>query len=366
VRTVGVEEELLIVEPTTGEAMALASLLLEGALAAPAPLAGDRIQHELQEQQIEIDSRPHLSLGALADDLRQWRAAADRAARLTGARVAALGTSPLPVVPTTVPSSRYRAMAERFALLEHEQLTCGCHVHVSVDSDDEAVAVADRIRVWMPVLTALSSNSPFWQGRDTGYASYRSQVWARWPSSGPIEVQGGAATYRSLVADLLRSEAVMDEGMVYFDVRVSAKYPTVEVRVCDVCLWLDDAVVIAGLVRALVETAAAEWRAGLPPPAVPAGVIRAAAWHASRWGAGADLVHPRDGVPRPAAEVVGALMEYVGRALADDGDAALVAEGLDRIMARGSGASRQRSASAGTAGLAGAVFDAVECTHDGT
>ncbi|HEV7196165.1 MAG TPA: glutamate-cysteine ligase family protein, partial [Pedococcus sp.] len=154
-RTVGVEEELLIVEPATGEALALASLLLDAVPPAPGAAVGGRMQHELQEQQIEIDSRPHLTLSGLAKDLREWRLAADASARRAGARVAALGTSPLEVVPTTVPTPRYRRMADRYALLEHEQLTCGCHVHVSVESDEEAVAVIDRIRVWLPVLLAL-------------------------------------------------------------------------------------------------------------------------------------------------------------------------------------------------------------------
>lgn len=365
-RTVGVEEELLIVEPGAGEPVALASLILDTREPPPGPVAGGGIEHELQEQQLEIGSRPHLTLSGLARDLRQWRRNADDSARRAGARVAALGTSPLVVDPTTVPTRRYRSMAERYALLEHEQLTCGCHVHVSVESDAEAVAVIDRIRVWLPVLTALSSNSPYWQGRDTGYASYRSQVWARWPSSGPIEVQGSPEAYRDLIRGLLRTEAVMDDHMVYFDARLSATYPTVEVRVSDVCLWLHDTVVLAGLVRALVETAAAEWRDGRPAPAVPAAVIRAAAWHASRWGVTADLVHPRDGVPRPAEEVVRDLVASVGSALEACGDAGFVVKGIDRLLARGSGAERQRSAVRGSGELAGAVLDAIECTHDET
>jgi carboxylate-amine ligase len=364
VRTVGVEEELLIVDPARGVPLALASRLLDLPSApAPATVFGG-LQHELKEEQIETDSEPHRTLAGLATDLREWRLAADARARSAGARVAALGTSPLAVVPTTVPGQRYRTISERYAALEHEQLTCGCHVHVSVESDEEAVAVIDRIRVWLPVLTALSANSPFWQGRDTGYASYRSRVWARWPSWGPIEVQGSVAAYRSLVSGLLRSEAIVDEGMVYFDARLSATYPTVEVRVCDVCLRLEDSVVLAGLVRALVETAADEWRAGRPPPSVTAGVLRAAAWHGSRWGVGAQLVHPREGMPRPAGEVVGDLVAHASAALERYGDAAFVVKGLDRLMARGNGADRQRATGLGRAGLVGAVLDAIERTHD--
>ena len=98
---------------------------------------------------------------------------------------------------------RYEAMAVRFGLTAHEHLTCGCHVHVSVDSEAEAVGVLDRIRIWIPILLAISANSPFWQGSDTGYESYRSQVVRRWPSSGPTDVFGSVANYRDLVSGMI-------------------------------------------------------------------------------------------------------------------------------------------------------------------
>ena len=116
-----------------------------------------------------------------------------------GARVAALATSPLPVEPVPTEGDRYARMLDAFGLTAREMLTCGCHVHVSVADDDEGVAVLNRIRCWLPVLTALTANSPFWQGEDTGYASFRSQAWHRWPSAGPNEVFADAAEYHRLI-----------------------------------------------------------------------------------------------------------------------------------------------------------------------
>ncbi|GMA86884.1 hypothetical protein GCM10025868_21340 [Angustibacter aerolatus] len=191
------------------------------------------------------------------------------------------------MTPSTTSSERYLWMAERFGLTQAEQATCGCHVHVSVDSDDEAIGALDRLRVWLPVLTALSANSPSWQGRDTGYASFRSQAWGRWPSAGPIEVLGSAAAYRALVERLLGTGVLLDEGMLYLDARPSARYPTLEIRVADVCLDVDDAVLLAALARGLVETSAARWRDDEPPPDVPAALLRLAGWQAARHGVGA-------------------------------------------------------------------------------
>ena len=103
-------------------------------------------------------------------------------------------------------------MLDTFGLTARDMLTCGCHVHVSVADDEEGVAVLNRIRVWLPVLTAMTTNSPFWQGQDTGYASYRSQVWRRWPSAGPTDVFPDAAAYHRLVDDVLATDTMLDAG----------------------------------------------------------------------------------------------------------------------------------------------------------
>ena len=203
-----------------------------------------------------------------------------------GVEIAALGTSPLPVDPSLTPSRRYERMAERFGLTVKEQLTCGCHVHVAVDSDDEGVAVVDRVRPWLAPLLAVSANSPFWQGRDSKYASFRSQVWARQPSAGPTELFGSARAYRETMQAVIDSEVLLDPGMIYFDARLSERYPTVEVRVADVCLDADDAVLVAAVCRALVETAVREWRAGRPAGQIRTELLRLAMWRAGRSGPG--------------------------------------------------------------------------------
>ena len=151
-------------------------------------------------------------------------------------------------------------MARAFGLTAQEQLTCGCHVHVQVESDEEGVAVLDRIQPWLATLLALSANSPFWQGVDSSYASFRYQAWGRWPCSGPTEWFGSAEASHETVGQMVRTGTLLDTGMVYFDARLSQHYPTLEVRIADVCLRHEDAVLIAALVRALVETEARAWQ----------------------------------------------------------------------------------------------------------
>jgi glutamate---cysteine ligase / carboxylate-amine ligase len=171
-RTVGVEEELLLVEPGTGQPLAVAETALGAGQQEETELA-----FELQRQQLETNTTVCHDLGELAREVRRCRSLAAEAAAEAGARVAALGTSPAPVLPQLVREGRYLRMARVFGITAEEQLTRGCHVHVGISSADEAVAVLDRIGPWLAVLLALSANSPFWQGRDTSYASFRYQAW---------------------------------------------------------------------------------------------------------------------------------------------------------------------------------------------
>ena len=377
----GVEEELLVVDPggtpvpLAAAALRIAARRGEGETVEAHDRADEdenavedddaRLVPELKAQQLELGTHVCSTLTEVAAQLRHWRARADAAAATVGARVAALATSPVPVQPLATPNRRYQRMAEAFGLTTDEALTCGSHVHVSVADDEEGVAVLDRIRVWLPVLTALTGNSPFWSGRDTGYASYRSQVWNRWPSAGPNELFGTPAAYHRLVDDLLATDTVLDDGMVYFDARLSATWPTVEVRVSDVALRVQDAVLLAGLVRGLVETAAGDWRSGRPAPDVRAEVLRVAGWRAGRSGLVGELVHPGTGRPAPAAEVVAALVDHVRDALDDSGDLPLVQRSVADLLARGTGADLQRGVLTETGDLAAVVRAAVAATHGG-
>ena len=358
-RSVGVEEELLIVEPGTGRPQALASAVIRaagpgaeepgsGELCADERSAGEPdavqpLEFELQKQQLEIDTRPCYSLDELSRELRRCRATAAAAAARAGVTVAALGTSPVAVHPEVVPTRRYQAMAEAFGLTAQEQLTCGCHVHVGISSAEEGIAVLDRIQPWLATLLALSANSPFWQGVDSAYASFRYQAWGRWPCSGPTYQFGSVDVYQATVQQMIDTETLLDSGMVYFDARLSQHYPTIEVRIADVCQHAEDAVLIAALIRALVETEARNWQAGRSDPPARTEQLRLARWRASRSGLDDVLINPVTLRPDNAAAVAGLLVEHVRDALADAGDTLLVAGLLDAVLRRGNGAAAQRS-----------------------
>ncbi len=340
-RTFGVEEELLIVHPVTGEPLALADALLAGH---HQPASATSLSHELKLEQIETQTRPCHSYGDLLHQIRRGRAMANEAARPHGARVVAIATSPLDSNTHTTPDPRYAAMLDRFGIIATEQLTCGFHVHTSVESPEEGVVVLDHIRDKLAVLTALTANSPYWRGLPTGFDSYRTQAWNRWPTSGPSGVFGSLTAYRRIVNRLLETGVILDEGMIYFDARISRNHPTVEVRVADVCLRAEDAALIAVLVRALVETASLEMLDGVEPTAVPTALLRMASWQASNAGLRGELLDFGDFRPQPAADVVWALVDYVSPVLDDQGELELVKTGISELLERGNGAHEQREA----------------------
>jgi carboxylate-amine ligase len=274
-----------------------------------------------------------------------------------GVRVAALATSPTPVSPTPTYDERYLQMMVDYAATAREQLTCGCHVHVGIESRAEGIAALNGIQPWLSCILAISTNSPFWQGLDTGYASYRRMVWDRWPSAGPTVGFADPDEYDATVTALMNANVLLDRGMVYFDARLSAHYPTVEIRVADVGLAPDSALVVAALGRALVDSAASgdgDW------PVARVELLRGAAWRAARSGLTGDLIDPVNGQSLAAQSRLQQLVDRVTPSLRRHGDLALVEAALEELLRTGTGAELQRAAYATRNDLADVVADAVD------
>ncbi len=333
-RKIGVEEELMLVDPETGYLTAVSG---------PAALAKEddttEVAQELFLQQLETSTSPCTDADDLAAEIRAGRRAVGEAAAAAGARAVAMATPVLAEESEDfTPKSRYRRIQDEYGEMSRQMLVCAMHMHVEVADDDEAVHVVDHIRPWLPLLIAIAANSPYWQGRDTGHASWRSQVWSRWPTAGPGQPFGDVATYRSVSERMLAWGGGLDKGMLYYDVRLAEDFPTVEIRVADVTTDVDDAVLVALLARALVATVAKDdsvpvWRADL---------LQVAGWRAARFGLGADLVHPKRLELAPPREVLEATVDFTRDALAEAGDLDRVVESFERVLARGTGSTRQR------------------------
>ena len=346
-RTVGVEEELLLVDPHTRAISARSAEVRKhnrehGGGRRPRA-ASDELDQELFLHQLETRTDPATKMADIRSQLVAARRTAGQAADAAGLGVIACGIVPLAGAgPQVSANDRYRAMVETFGETARTGSTCGTHVHVEIASREEGVGVIDRIVPWLPALVAIGANSPFFDGHDTRYASWRSQAWLRWPTAGATEAFESVAGYEQASLDLLMTGAARDEGMLYYDARLSVRQPTVEVRVVDACTDPDDIVLAAALVRGLVATAADEWARGEPVQRWRAELMRACHWRAARLGLSSTLVHPRERRLRPARAVLEALVDHVRDQLEEAGDLELVRDGVDRVL-QACGATRQRA-----------------------
>ena len=337
--TLGAEEELHLFEPATGALAPNAPRLLRR-------LPSKSFSAELQRSTVEMNTATTSTLQELHDEIVHLRAELRAVAAEFGLAVASVGMAPQATDDDfeLTMRGRFSRMHEEYRLLVDEQLICGYQVHVGVDDRDLAVRVTSRLGETLPVLLALSASSPFWRGRDTGYASMRTMIWQRWPTSGGFDRLETMEQYEGMIADLVRTGVISDAKMAYFDVRPSTHVPTLELRTCDACPLVDDAVLIAGLFRAAVAQGAEDEEAGRPLSTRPAPVQRAALWRAARSGLGGELLGAGAAPqPRPSVEVVRDLVARLRPQLEAFGDWETVNELAEAALVRGCSASRQRT-----------------------
>ncbi|MFE0737236.1 glutamate--cysteine ligase [Streptomyces sp. NPDC058855] len=338
---IGVEEEFHVIDVESGELVPRADAILSRLTRHTGAYT-----RELAQSAVESNSGVHTSLQDLWADLSTSRRRLDRAAASQGLAVAAVGTAPLTrlgTVPTTV-DERYLHMTDEYRRLVGEQLICGAQVHVDVPDRDTAVRAMCAVGPWLPVLLALSASSPYWLGTDTGYASWRTMVWQRWPTSGPAGCFADAAAYDRAIQELISSGVISDPGMIYHDIRPSSHLPTLELRVCDACPRVETVVLIAALFRALVVDACAAVR-----ETGDAGCdgrhewLRTATWRAARSGLEGDLVDPETRLAAPAPAVVRSLLRKVRPTLEEFGDWEATLSLAEDALARGSAAAVLRA-----------------------
>lgn len=340
--TIGVEEEYQIVHPGTRELRSRAARIL---LKAEQVVGGD-VQSELYQSQIEIGTKICHTLPEVRAELVRLRREVLTAAERDGSRIAAGGTHPFShwEDQQLTPKGRYMSIAQDYQQLAREHLIFGCHVHVGISSREAAIQVMNRARAWLAPILALSANSPFWLGADTGYSSFRTEIWRRWPMSGTPMVFESRTEYEQLIDLLVTTESVSDATNIYWDVRPSARFETLEFRISDVCMTVDEALMVAGLIRALVRTCHKqmerdEWVKYSRPE-----LLRASKWRAARYGLDADLIDIEQSCSAPAGEVVDKMLQFIRPSLEAYCEWDEISGLVSETIARGTGARRQREA----------------------
>ncbi len=337
--TFGIEEEYFLCGVDSGE---LLERMPKDLLATAQGELAVTVTSELLQSQIEIASpifhRADEAMAVMA------RARLDLAevARAFGARIMSAGTHPLGKwhEQRITHRPRYDKLQADFRIIGQRNLVCGLHVHVAVPGDVDRVDVMNRAMPWLPLFLALSTSSPFWDGRDTGLLSYRQSLYDEWPRSGIPDHFTDQADYDAFVALLSQTGAVGDASHLWWAIRPSLRFPTLEMRIADACTDLRDAVAIASLYRALVAALVEDPALGRFHSTHTRRVIDENRWRAKRYGVRAEFIDERRRTSVPVEEVVRELRERTAEWLALQGGESALAP-LERIVAKGTSAHEQ-------------------------
>jgi glutamate---cysteine ligase / carboxylate-amine ligase len=336
--TIGIEEELMLCEP---EGFGLAQEIERVLAAVPSELEG-QVKPELLQSVLEIATKPCANVGEAFAELRSLRRTVTGIADDLGLCVAATGTHPFArwEEQRIVERPRYRELADELGYIALRELIFGTHVHVGVEGADKAIYVADGIRLFLPLMLALSANSPFWRGWTTGLASARTPVFRAFPRCGIPPHYGDWKTYCERVELMMRAGAIDDYTYLWWDVRAHPNLGTVETRIFDQQTELDHTIALAALTASLAHAFSAQFDAGAPSVDYPTELIDDNKVRAALRGMEGELVDflHRKRVDAPTM-AQGLLDELHDHAVELGCEAEL--EGIGDILERGTGSRRQ-------------------------
>jgi carboxylate-amine ligase len=340
--SLGIEEEFQLLSAESYELVPRFDEIAEAA-------GDERVRRELMTSVLEAATGIHDRVGDALGEVRDIRARLRDAAAEHGALIASAGTHPFSrwEHQEITDSPRYQGVVEKLRWVAERVAIFGLHVHVGIDAPDKAVAIATGLRNWVPELLALSANSPYWQGRDTGLASTRIQVFDTMPRSGLPPRLASFAEFEQLVERGTSAGFFRDYTYLWWDVRPHPKLGTIELRVCDAQTRIESVTAIAALAQSLAATLA-EKRTTIQPRTL----VAENKWRAARHGLDAQLVDLSRDQPRPAREAIRELLELAAPAAERLGCSVELGE-IERLLDRGTGAEEQRRIHDSEGGLLG-------------
>ena len=344
--SLGIEEELQLLSPDSYE---LVSRFDEVAEAAG---ADERIKAELLQSTAEVATHVHEGVAPAIEEAAGLRRRLRDAAIERGALIASAGTHPFSRYEhqDVTEQQRYRELIDAMQWTAERQLIFGLHVHVGMESSGQAIAVANALRTWLPELLALSVNSPFWLGRDTGLASTRIKVFDTFPRTGLPPAFASFEEYELLVDRGVRTGSFRDYTYIWWDLRPHPRLGTIEVRICDAQTRIETVAALTALIQALAATLAGRYAESGSLQLQPVTLVNENKWRATRYGLDADLVDLERDTERPARDALRALVELAEPAARRLGSAAELGL-VERVLERGSGAEEQRAAYAESGSL---------------
>ena len=338
--TFGIEEEYHLVDLATRDLASAPPALMS---ACEAALSG-QFSPEFLRSQVEVGTRPVSRIGDVRDEILRLRSTVGRLAAEHGLAPIAAATHPFGHANrlATTDKQRYRALAADLAGVGRRLSICGMHVHVGIEDVELRIDIMNQMRYFLPHLLVLSTSSPFWEGEDTGLKSYRLAVMRELPRTGLPGRLSSCDEYRGIVDILVKAQVIEDASKIWWDIRPSARYPTLEMRITDVCTRADDAVAVAALYVCICRMLWRLRRQNLSWRTYPVFLLEENRWRAQRYGVGGALFDLGKGVLVPFAALVEELIALVAEDAEALGCISEVAHARV-IAARGTSADRQAS-----------------------
>jgi carboxylate-amine ligase len=360
--TLGVEEELMIVD---GESMDLVSAIEEMIEAVPRETEGE-VKPELMQSVLEISTNVCRNAGEAAGQLEELRRRVRETAESKGLTIGSAATHPFAKweEQRIVERPRYLELVDALRFVVRQELLFGLHVHVGMDDPEKAIHVANGMRVHVPILLALSSNSPFWRGVPTGLMSTRTPIFKQFPRVGVPPRYENWADFESRVEFMVKAKAVEDYTYFWWDIRPHPNLGTVEIRVCDAQTRLEHTIALAALIQAMCKELVEHYDARNTLSTYPREMLDENKWLAARYGLEGELVDLPESSRVSSIDLARRLVERL-RPHARELNCDREFEGIDDLIERGTGARRQLSVWRGNRDMRSLVRNIVDATAIG-
>jgi carboxylate-amine ligase len=360
--TLGIEEEYQIIDPDTRELKSYITEILAGD-----HMILDEVKPELHQSMVEIGSRVCRTPQEMREELVRLRGLVMDLAGRSGLVIAAAGTHPFScwTKQEITPLERYVGVKQDLQDLAQQLLIFGTHIHVGIEDKDFLIEAMNVSRYLLPHVLALSTSSPFWQGRRTGLKSYRSIVFRNFPRTGVPPILRSYAEYDELLGTLVATRCVPDGSKIWWDARPHHAYPTLEFRVCDVCTRVEEAVCLGAILQAIVAKVWRLRRDNLTFRLYPPAMIEENKWRAVRFGLDGKLIDFGKGKEQPARELITEMLEWFVDDVVDELGSRREVEYAFEIMRTGTSADRQLAVYEETRDLRAVVDRLVSETADG-
>ena len=368
--TIGIEEEYLLVD---AETLALREAPPE-MMAACLEELGDQVSPEFLQCQIEVGTKVCAGTAQARDDLKRLRAGVSKHAAAYGLRPIAASCHPFADWKDQhhTDRDRYNELHQALGGVARRMLICGMHVHVGIPDQDMRIDLTNQLSYFLPHLLALSVSSPYWQGQDTGLASYRLTIFDNLPRTGLPPQFDSWAEYRRTVDALINVGVIEDTSKIWWDLRPSARFPTIESRICDVAPRVEDTLSLAAATQCLTRMLWRLSRRNQRWRIYDRFLVGENRWRAQRFGAEEGMIDYGQGKIVPMADLIDELQEYVAEDAEALGCEAEIAR-LPQLIAEGTSAERQRRAFAAAkaagqdddAALRAVVRHLIEEFHEG-